>query len=140
MDFLQLIRLWVTLELRTANVRHVHDATGTALSVTSSGPQTLALSWRSADPLAVRVTVLAGLGCTSAVTSRDALRAAARSGFGRRCRLVVGAATVRPTRRQVRRLLAATDTVVPAAGEAAVVATAAESFVTAVLGPVSPLG
>lgn len=135
MDFLQVIRLWATLERCAANVRHVHDDAGTALSVTSSGPQTLALSWRSSDPLTVRVTVLAGLGCTSAVTSRDALRAAARSGLGRYCRLAIGDTTLQPTRRQVRRLLAATDAVVPAGGEAALVDAAAESFVTALLDP-----
>lgn len=139
MDYLQLIRLWIKLEHRAANVRRLHDATGTTVSVTSPGPQTVALTWRSGDPLAVRVTVLAGLGCTSAVVSREALRTAARSGFGRRCRLAVAGVALRPSRRQVRRLLNATDAVVPPVHEVAVVEAAAEAFVQGVLGPVAPL-
>jgi hypothetical protein len=139
MDLLQLLRLWVTLEHCAANVRRLHDASGTTLSVTSAGPQTVALTWRSRDPLAIRVTVLAGLGCTSAVVSRDALRTAARSGFGRRCRLLVAGVVLSPSRRQVRRLLDATDAVVPSVGEAAAVEVAADAFLQDVLGPVAPL-
>jgi hypothetical protein len=139
MDYLQLIRLWVTLEHRAANVRRLHDAAGTTLSVSSAGPQTLALTWRSCDPLAVRVSVLAGLGCTTAVVSRDALRTALRSGFGRRCRLAMAGLVINPSRRQVRRLLDATDAVVPPVREPAVVEAAADSFLQGVLGPVAPL-
>jgi hypothetical protein len=138
MDLLQLIRLWVKLEHRAADVRRLRDATGTTLSVTSAGPQTLALTWCSRDPLAIRVTVLAGLRCTSTVVSRDALRTAGSSGFGRRCQLVVAGVVMRPSRRQVRRLLDATDAVVPSVREAALVEVAADAFLQDVLGPVAP--
>ena len=127
------------LEQCAANVRRLQDPTGTTLSVTSAGPQTVALTWRSRDPLAIRVTVLAGLRCTSTVVSRDALRTAARAGFGRRCQLLVAGDVMRPSRRQVRRLLDATDAVVPSVREAAVVAVAADAFLQDVLGPVAPL-
>jgi hypothetical protein len=139
MDYLQILRMWVQLERRTAGVRRVHSVSGTTLSVTSTGPETLALTWRSDDPLAVRVTVLTGLGCTTSVVSRDALRVAARSGFGRSCRLVAGGRDLRPCRSRVRRLLDATDTVVPTSREVVVVERAADSYLSSVLGPVSPL-
>ena len=138
MDYLQILRMWMRLERRTSGVQRSDRAAGTTLSVTSSGRETLALCWRSGDPLAVRVTVLAGLGCTSAVISREALRAAASSGFGRRCRLVVAGCVLRPTRSRVRRLLDASDVVVPRCHESAVVDAAAEAFLLSVLGPVAP--
>jgi len=138
MELFQILRLWMQLERCTAGVKRVSDRSATVLSVTSSGAETMALTWRSDDPLAVRVNVLEGLGTSTAVTSREALRAAARSGFGRTCRLVVHGRTLRPHRAQVRRLLDATDTVVTTRQEVPVVDAAAEVFLHAVLGPVAP--
>lgn len=139
MDFLQILRMWVQLERHTAAVRRVRDHNGTTLSVTSTGSDTVALTWRSDDPLAVRVNVLAGLGCSSAVVSREALRDAARTGFRRTCRLVAGSRVLRPSRSQVRRLLDATDALVPSRREHVVVEGATARFLHAVLGPVAPL-
>jgi hypothetical protein len=70
--------------------------------------------------------------------SREALRAAASSGFGRYCRLVVAGCVLRPTRSRVRRLLDASDVLVARHHESAVVDAAAEAFLLSVLGPVAP--
>jgi hypothetical protein len=139
MDYLQILRMWVQLERRTAAVRQVRDHSGTTLSVTSTGSDTLALTWRCNDPLAVRVNVLAGCELTSAVVSREALRDAARVGFRRTCWLVAGDRVLRPARSQVRRLLDATDAIVPTRREPVVIEAAASRFLHTVLGPVAPL-
>ena len=138
MEYLQILRLWVQLERRAAAVRRVHDTDGTTLSVTSSGSDTLALTWRSDDPLAVRVNALSGFGCSSTVVTRDALRSAARTGVRRTCRVVAGDRVLRASRYQVRRLIDATDAVVPSRGEHVVVEAATSRFLLTVLGPVAP--
>lgn len=138
MEYLQILRMWIQLERCAAGVRRLHDQSATTVSVTSSGPDTYALNWRSDDPLAVRVTMLVGLGCSTAVVSRDALRATARAGFTRSCRLNVGARVLRISRHRVRQLLAATDALVPPARESVVVQAAASRFLHSLLGPVAP--
>ena len=139
MDYLQIIRMWVQLERRTAAVRRVRDHSGTTLSVTSTDCDTVALTWRSDDPLAVRVNVLAGLRCSRMIVSRDALRDAARIGFRRTCRLAAGGQVLRVSRSQARRLLSATDAVVASRHEPVVIDAAAARFLRSVLGPVAPL-
>jgi hypothetical protein len=142
-NYLRLLHLWVQLERRASGVRRTHGDSGTTLSVScAAGPgtaasETVALSWRATDPLAVRVTLLAGAGCTGGVLAREDLRAAARSGFGRRCRVTVDGITLRPSRRSVRRLLDASDAVLPVRAEAVAVDAAADTFLTSLLGPVT---
>ncbi|MDQ3628645.1 MAG: SsgA family sporulation/cell division regulator [Actinomycetota bacterium] len=135
MNYLRLLRLWLQVERRAHGLHRAQDAAErTHLSLalpsrsTTGACGTAALSWSSADPLAVHLSYLQGTVRQRRVIARDGLRSAVPCALQLGPALAAGATMVTLNPRGVRRFLRATDAVVPRRCEARLVAEAAAAF------------